>query len=381
MKRTRPVTAPASLYRLLPALLLFALALLSGCGDHRPITIGFIAGTSGRVADLGISGLDAVQLAIAERNDRGGIDGRPLRLITVDDQQNPQRAKSVAQQLVDQGIEIVIGPMTSDMGMAVAPILDRAGVVNVSPTVTTQRLSALDDHFFRVSATTSAYAGRSATFQLRPGGMRRIVAIIDANNRSFTQNWLDNFSTPFTAGGGEVVATVAFDTSQARPLAAVVGEALGRSIDGVLIIANSMDAALLCQQIRKTDPNVPVTLADWGATERLLELGGKAVEGVTVVQTFDRDNPGPKYQKFRQAYIERYQREPGFPGVYAYDAAQVVLTALAQRKRGETLKQTILRIRVFKGLQGDFSFDDHGDVEREQASISIVRDRKFIVID
>ena len=262
MKRTRPVTAPASLYRLLPALLLFALALLSGCGDHRPITIGFIAGTSGRVADLGISGLDAVQLAIAERNDRGGIDGRPLRLITVDDQQNPQRAKSVAQQLVDQGIEIVIGPMTSDMGMAVAPILDRAGVVNVSPTVTTQRLSALDDHFFRVSATTSAYAGRSATFQLRPGGMRRIVAIIDANNRSFTQNWLDNFSTPFTAGGGEVVATVAFDTSQARPLAAVVGEALGRSIDGVLIIANSMDAALLCQQIRKTDPNVPVTLAD-----------------------------------------------------------------------------------------------------------------------
>ena len=100
-----------------------------------------------------------------------------------------------------------------------------------------------------------------------------------------------------------------------------------------------------------------------------------------MVQTFDRDNPGPKYQKFRQAYIERYQREPGFPGVYAYDAAQVVLTALAQRKRGETLKQTILRIRVFKGLQGDFSFDDHGDVEREQASISIVRDRKFIVID
>lgn len=142
-----------------------------------------------------------------------------------------------------------------------------------------------------------------------------------------------------------------------------------------------MDSALLCQQIRKIAPDMRITLADWGATERLLELGGKAVEGVTVVQTFDRENPAPRYQAFREAYIKRYDREPGFPGVYAYDATEVILTALRAQKRGKTLKETILALRKFEGLQGEFSFDDYGDVMRSNASISVVRDRKFVVVD
>ena len=53
-----------------------------------------------------------------------------------------------------------------------------------------------------------------------------------------------------------------------------------------------------------------------------------AMEGVTVIQTFDREDTNPPYQKFRSEYMERYQREPGFPGVYAWDATQVILTAL-----------------------------------------------------
>jgi branched-chain amino acid transport system substrate-binding protein len=376
MTSTRPAHA-LSIF----SLFALALLLLTGCDSNAPIKIGFIAGTSGRVADLGISGLDAVQLAIEQQNDRGGIDGRPLQLITTDDQQNPELARRAAQELIDKQVEIIIGPMTSDMAMAVTPLLDPAGIVNVSPTVTTQRLSGRDDHFFRVSSTTREYAGRSADYQLKSGDMRRIVAILDNSNLSFTQNWLDNFATPFTAGGGKVVATIAFDTSKERPLSDIAGDALREDTDGILIIANSMDAAMLCQQIRKANQNIPVTLADWGATERLLELGGKAVDGVTVVQTFDRDNPNPEYQSFRKAYIERYQREPGFPGVYAYDAAQVVITALAAREKGEHMKQTILRIRGFDGLQGRFAFDDYGDVKRGNASISVVRDGKFVVID
>ena len=142
-----------------------------------------------------------------------------------------------------------------------------------------------------------------------------------------------------------------------------------------------MDSALLCQQIRKVDNNIKITLADWGATERLLELGGKAVEGVTVVQTFDRESPNPRYQAFRKLYLERYNREPGFPGVYAHDATQVILDALRAQRKGESLKETVLSIRQFDGLQGKYSFDDFGDVKRSNASISIVQNQKFVVVE
>lgn len=163
--------------------------------------------------------------------------------------------------------------------------------------------------------------------------MRRIAATYALSNRSFCENWLENFTAIFTDNGGEIVTTIGFATDKGRTFLDVARQLLAAQPDGVLIVANSMDSALMCQQIRKLDATIPITLADWGATERLLELGGNAVEGVTVVQTFDRDSPAPKYQAFRKAYLDRYQREPGFPGVYAHDAIQVILTALRVKKK------------------------------------------------
>lgn len=361
--------------------IMLCIFVLSGCDNKKPVLIGFVAGTTGRVADLGISGRDSVQLLVEQCNKQGGIGGRPVRLIIKDDKQDPDEARKATQDLIDQGVAAIVGPMTSDMGMAVTPLLNDARVLAVSPTVTTQHLSGKDDYFFRVSSTTQEYASRSAQYQLKFARSRRLVAVYDKGNSSFCKNWLENFEAPFVAGGGEILAKIPFERKENRSFAEIVQMVLSSEPDGVLIVANSMDSAMLCQQIRKIDPAIYITLADWGATERLLELGGNAVEGVTVVQTFDRDSTNPDYQEFRKTYSKRYRQEPGFPGVYTYDAAQVVLTALKTQKKGQHIKDTILAIREFEGLQGRFSFDDYGDVRRSNASISIVRNRKFVVVD
>jgi branched-chain amino acid transport system substrate-binding protein len=372
------------------ALLIFWLCLTPGtlilstflaCKNEAPIRIGFLAGTSGRVADMGISGRDAAQLVVDECNRQGGIAGRQVQLLVRDDQQDPDLARTAVEGLIDEGVAALIGPMTSAMALAITPLLNEARLVSVGPTITTQQLSGRDDYFFRVSATTKEHATRSARFQAKPGGMKRIVAAYDVRNRSYCENWLENFTTVFTALGGEVLTNIGFDTTGDRSFMDVARELLSHGPDGVLIIANSMDAALICQQLHKLDPQIHITLADWGATERLLELGGRAVEGVTVVQPFDRTSKAPPYQAFRKAYLERYQREPGFPGVFTHDATQVVLTALGAQKRGQSLRETILMLGEFQGLQGAFSFDGFGDVERSIAAISIVRNQKFVVLE
>ena len=355
--------------------------LFSACGDKDPLLIGFVGGTSGRVADLGISGRDAVQLAVDQCNRAGGIHGRQVQLVMKDDQQDPDIARQAVQDMIRKGVAAVIGPMTSDMGLAVLPLLDEAGLLAVSPTGTSQSLSGRDDHFFRVCSTTREFAVKSADYQIRSGNMRRISAIYDKSNLSFCKNWLENFTETFTALGGEVIHTLEFQAGEERSFLELGRDLLRMKPDGILIIANSMDSAMLCQQIHKLDPDIAITLADWGATERLLELGGKAVEGVTVVQTFNRDNPNPRFQDFRKEYLDRFHREPGFPGVYAHDAVQVVFTALKTRKKNQTLKDTVLSLKKFQGLQNDFSFDAFGDVERLNASINIVQNQKFIVVD
>ena len=100
-----------------------------------------------------------------------------------------------------------------------------------------------------------------------------------------------------------------------------------------------------------------------------------------MVQTFDRNSTAPLYQEFRQNYLERFNREPGFPGVYAFDAASVLIEALKKRKGGQSLKEAILSLRKFEGLQSPFSFNDFGDVSRPHVSISIVRDGQFVVVE
>ena len=353
---------------------------LSACSPPEPILIGFVGGTSGRAADLGVAGRDSVQLAIEERNQGGGISGRRLQLIVKDDEQDPEVAKRVVQELINEGVAAIIGPMTSAMGAAVAPIADQAKILLVSPTVTTEELSGKDDHFFRVSSTTREFARRTALYQLKTNRMRRVAAVYDLGNRAFSENWLKNFTEAF-AQGGQVVLTLGFQVGNDTTFLSIAQELLADDVDGVLIIANSMDSALLCQQIRKLDVRIPIVLSDWGGTERLLELGGKAVEGVNVVQTFDRNSSAPRYLAFRQTYLERFHREPGFPGVYSYDATTVVLDALSRRKGEQSLKETVLAVRTFEGLQSSFSFDDYGDVKRPHISIGIVRDGHFLVVE
>lgn len=356
-------------------------AALTACSSKEPIRIGFVGGTSGRVADLGISGRDAVQLAVEACNRQGGIDGRPVQLLVKNDEQNPDLARQAVKDLIDQGVAAIVGPMTSDMAMAIVPLLNEAQVLTVSPTATTQRLSGRDDYFFRVCATAREYATKLARYHVNKGDMHRVAAAYDLNNRSFCENWLENFVEVFTEGGGEIVGEIGFRSNEDRTFLDISQELLSLNPNGVILVANSMDSAMICQQIRKIDSAIPISLADWGATERLLELGGNAVEGVTVVQTFDRDSQVPGYQQYRRIFMERYQREPGFPGVFAYDAAQVIITALRNRRKDQSLRAAILSQRQFDGLQGETRFDKFGDVERSNASISIVQNRKFVVIE
>jgi branched-chain amino acid transport system substrate-binding protein len=373
--------------RLKIARLLWGLAALIGtiwlgaCQAEEPVKIGFLAGTSGRVADLGISGRDAAQMAIDHCNQNNGLAGRKVQLIVRDDQQDPETAQKAMRELIQEGVVAVIGPMTSDMAMAVLPISNEAQMPLISPTATTESLSGRDDYFIRVTSTTGTYAQKSAEYNIKSGNMKNVAVAYDLNNSSFTESWFEYFRKYFTAQGGRIALVVGFKADSGTTFTEIAGRLLAAQPDGILLIANSMDSAMLCQQIRKKDSEIKITLADWGATERLLELGGAAVEGVTAVQTFDRNDQSPSYQAFRKEFMERYHNEPGFPGVHTYDAVQVLLTALRDRRPGQTIKDFILSKSVFEGLQGENRFDRYGDLTNSQVSISIIKDHKFVYIE
>ena len=216
--------------------LIFSLSFFS-CSPSEPISIGFLGGTSGRVADLGIAGRDGVQLAVDLCNQAGGISGRKVQLVIKNDEQTPEVAKRAVRELIDEGVIAIVGPMTSSMGVAVVPVVNEGRVLLISPTVTTEELSGRDDYFFRVSSTTSVFASRNARYQIKMKRMQRVAAVYDLGNKSFTENWFGNFREAFGEGGGEIVKILTFKSGSDSKYLEIARDLLAVRPDGVLIIA------------------------------------------------------------------------------------------------------------------------------------------------
>lgn len=345
--------------------LFVVLSQISGCVKKEPLQLGFVGGLSGRVADLGIGGRNGAMLAVEQRNAAGGVGGRPVRLRVRDDAQDPEMARNAVRELIHAGVTAIVGHMTSSMSVASVPLVNERKIVMVSPTTTTDYLSGQDDYFFRVSATTRQYASKMARYVRKELALENVTFLYDLRNRAYTESWIENFRDEFEKSGGHIRKTASFESGPDVHLYDLVVRTLSPDTDGLGIVANAMDTAMLCQQIRKLNRRIPVFVSAWAATEKLATLGGIAVEDVIVEQFFDRNSTKPSYLAFRDAYRNRFGSDPGFASVNAYDATSLLLDAIAKRKKTETLKEALLALSSFQGVQGSIHLNAYGDSDRE----------------
>lgn len=360
-------------------LIIAALVLLPACQKQEPVRIGFVAGLTGKVADLGVGGRNGVQLAIEQHNAAGGINGRPVELLVRDDEQNPETAKKVVGELISQNVELIIGPMTSSMAMAVVPQINASKSILLSPTVTTTDLAGMDDNFLRVISVTTDYASKSARYQYEKLGSRTVAAIYDIGNKSYTESWLEGFRTAFTALGGKVILVKSFQSGKDNVFQPLAKELVASKADTILIISNAVDSAMICQQLRVLAAGQRIVMSEWASTERFMELAGTAAEGVVVSQFLDRNSKLSRYLDFLKEYRARFKQEPGFAGVAGYDAALVALEAYSNRKAGESLKSVIAG-KAFQGLQQSLNIGKFGDADRK-AFVTIISGNKYSTVE
>lgn len=340
-----------------------AALLLSACGKPEPIRLGFLGGLSNRNADLGSAGLNAVQLAVEQINRTGGIQGHPVELVSRDDAQNPDTARQAAQALVAAKVEAVIGPFTSSMASAALPVLGQANVFVVSPTITAMPFYGQDDLLFRINRTTRDNA-RDYAHILAHRGHRRIAVAYDLRNASFTESWLKEFRAAVGPAGTGIVTEVPYTSVDTVNFKDIVQRLLHDRPDNLFFISSAVDVAHLAQAARTLAPSMPISASEWAGSEQLAQLGGNVVEGLLIIQNFDREDTSPRFLEFAETFQQHFQTYPGYTAVMAYDAATVVLQALKNRQPGESLKSAALRSGPYPGLQQSIVFDANGDTER-----------------
>lgn len=364
----------------LATLALLTSLLLSGCDS--PATpppawqLGILVDTSGPSASLGISGRNGMQLAVEQANAQGGMQGRPVELVFRDDAFNPVQARHAAGELIALQVDAALGPMTSLVAEQVAPLFSDAGILLMGGSPLTRQLAGRDDQFFRTLSHDNPDARAIARHLREALQLQHLAVLVESSNSAFTRPWLDDFTAHFEALGGQLHAPIEFQRDHQTDFAALARQALASGPQGVVLVSSALDTALLATQLRQQHPGLPLAAPAWSAADDLIGMGGKAVEGLVTSQVFDLDDPSAHFRAFRDAFEKRFGQPINTASVTGYNAAQVLLEAMRQGQPGESLKQTLLRIRRFNGLQYEIVFDDYGD-SHSPFYLMVVRDGRY----
>ena len=353
----------------LALVLMFVVTAVAGCGTaaSRPtsqtVNLGGIAPLTGSAATFGISSKNGLQMAVDEFNAAGGatIDGIPTTVQTVveDDTGSPEVGASAAQKLISQDKVIgMIGAVTSKVTLAVAPIMQAAGIPTITGTSTNVQVTKTGDYIFR-GCFIDPFQGTVMANYVWNTAKLKTAAVLYDNGNDYNMGLAENFKASFEKLGGKVVAYEAF-TDEEKTVDYKAQLTIIKAADPeFLYLPNYYGAtALILKQAREMGLSVPAGGGDGWDSPKLVEVGGAAVEGGVFSNHFSKDDPRPEVQKFVAAYRAKFGMDPDALATLSYDATGLFLKAFADAgtTKGSAIRDAMKGIS-FQGVTGLLSFD------------------------
>lgn len=350
----------------------------TGCTrqDENVIRIGAAGPMTGSQSKMGMDLRNAAELAVTEWNEKGGVLGKKIVLLAGDDQADPKQAVSIANKFINQKAVAVVGHWNSSCSIPASKYYNDANVVMISPATTNPQLTLQGfKQVFRVCGTDDQQGRVAAEFVLKTLRPKRVAVIHDKT--AYGQGLADYFKK---ALGDRVQVVYYGGIIQGDPDYRGVLTTIKEGKPDLYFFGGIYpEAGRLVRQAKEVGLNIPMITGDGVFDPTLISIAGKSAEGTYV--TFGREPAGlPSAKAFIDHYKARYG-EPGPYSIYAYDAANIILTSIAQTGTTEGAKVSeYISKTTFHGAFGDISFDKNGDVTKAPYVIWQVKDGKFVEV-
>lgn len=370
-------------FRMLGAMLCLATLLLGGCQTAGPnvIKIGVAAPLTGDQAQIGGDMANGVELAIMQANEKKILPGFTFEIAKADDQHNPAQAVSVAKKFVaNADVMAVVGHFNSSCTQPASAVYNEAGLVNITPASTNPNLSRQGfKTFFRVAATDDVQGPRGAQYAAKTLKINSVFIIDDKT--TYGKGLADEFEKEAVKQGIKVLGHQGI-TQGEKDFTALLTKV--RPLKPELIYFGGIysEGALLLRQTRALGIKAQFMGGDGIASTELVKLAStELAEGViaTMVGGDTKQIPGA------EDFIEAYEAKYGTLGqwsAYGYDAANVVIVAIAQaakHDRADVLR-AMREIPSFMGVTGEIVFDEKGDNQNQFIGIFKILDGKLAYV-
>ncbi len=342
--------------------------------------IGLVGPYTGDLAPYGIPTRDGVIMLAEALNAEGGLLGKLVELLVMDDQCKPEVAANVATSLVSQGAHMVIGHICSGSSKAAMGIYREAGIVAISPSATNPPLTQSGDYpnFYRTIAPDDLQGKLAATFATEVLGAKKIAVIHDKGD--YGKGFAD-FAKQFVEADGKAqVVLYEGVTPGAMDYSAVVQKIRREGADTVVFGGYHPEASKLISQMKNKRVIAAFVGPDGVKGKGFLEIAGKDAEGVYATGPMDVSKYAMN-QEIRQAFVDKYGKEPGTffdQGVAAWQAA---INAIQMAEGTDYVKLgAALKNNYVETCVGKIKFHENGDAEGVGFSIYQVRDGVFVQV-
>ena len=366
-------------------LLVIALA-GAGCTKSAPpddeIRIGQFGSLTGSEATFGQATDRGIRLAIAERNAAGGIHGKKIVLLTEDDQGKAEDTVTLVKKLISRGrVVALLGEVASTRSLAAASIAQNLRVPMISPSSTSPEVTKDKDFIFGTCFLDPVQGPILARFAAKDLKLKR-VAILRDTKSDYSLGLSKFFTETFTQLGGEVVATVDY-ASNDPDFKAQLTKIRGLNPQGLFVPGYYNDLGPIVRQAKELGLKVTLLGGDGWGNPKLLELAKGAAEGAYFTNFYSAENPSPSTRKYLAAFRARYGFESDPLAAAGYDAAGILLTAIARAKdpTPDAVREQIAQVRNFAGATGMISINAGGNADRDVFVVQIRgADHKFVKV-
>lgn len=363
--------------------------ILTGCSssdgntDEATIKVGVNMELSGDVASYGQAELNGIKLAIAQVNTAGGVLGKQIELVEIDNTSSASEATSATTRLVTQDeVVAILGPATSGAFKASLPVSEEYGVAIISPSATetdvmiNETTGVAFTTGFRTCFIDSFQGVTMANFAFDNLALSKAVVFGDSSS-DYGQGLADSFIEQFEANGGVIVAHENF-TKGDTDFNAVLTKISGLEYDFIFVPGYYNEAGLLIKQAREMGITAPILGADGFESPDLISLA-KAENIVDVFYSTHYLSVGDDQlvTDFVTAFKAEYDVEPNTFSALAYDAARLLVDAIERAGEADATKiiEALANTDGFVGVAGNISVDDNHDAVKSIYVVELSGDK------
>ncbi len=354
--------------------ILLAATLITACTkkNDNEIVIGHFGSMTGSDATFGQSTDEGIRLAVEEANNAGGVKGKKIRVVTMDDQGKSEEAAAVVTRLIEQEkVLAILGEVASSRSLAAAPIAQAKGIPMVTPSSTNPKVTEVGDYIFR-TCFIDPFQGTVMAKFAREHLKATKVAILREVSSDYSMGLADYFVQKFKELGGTVVADVSYQ-NQDVDFKAQLTQLKSKNPEAIFIPGYYTQVGLIARQARELGIKATLMGGDGWDSPKLSEIGKEAVNGAFFSNHYSTESTDPAAIELLAKFKAKYNKMPDGLSAAGYDAAKVLIAALhaAPELTPKAVRDALAATKDFPGATGKITVNSERNAVKSAVVVTV----------